>query len=159
MEQLGDRGGGAPRLGCYTYSRTQERMRYQTSFGRDGPALGEGRSYRMQGPYRETPSVRRSPASPRGTGASGPHQGAPTPPRRSRQPRPQRSLGPAMMGMVQFTCSLLSWDSNPPPELPASVEIPGPGVADAHPPGHPSNHHVLPSATTGGGQVSSELWC
>lgn len=112
----------------------------------------------MQGPYRERPSVRRSPALPRGTGASGPHQGAPTLPRRSRQPRPQRSLGPATMGMVQFTCSLLSWDFNPPPGLPNSVEIPGPGVADAHPPGHLSDHHVLPS-TTGGGQVSSELWC
>ena len=157
---MGTEVGGAPGLGCYTYSRTQERMQYpQTSFGRDGPALGEGRSCRVQGPYRETPSVRRSPASPHSTGASGPHQGAPTPPRRSRQPRPQRSLGPAMMGMVQFTCSLLSWDSNPPSALPTSVEIPSPGAADVCPPGHPSNHHVLLSATTGGGHVSPELWC
>lgn len=48
-------------------------------------------------PYPERLSVQSSPASHRSTGVSEPHQEEPTPPRRSTQPRPQRSHCPAMM--------------------------------------------------------------
>ena len=51
-----------------------------------------------RGPYPVRPSVQSSPASLRGTGASEPHQGAPTPPGRRTRTRPQRSHSPATMG-------------------------------------------------------------
>ena len=132
-QQLGDRRGTVPSPGFHSQHLLQDT-------GKDAvpmDQLWEGQtcpwrrgraelrlSCGVQGTYPERPSVRSSPASHCGTGVSGLHQGAPTPPVRSRQPHPQMSLGPAKMGMVQFMCSLLSQDSKHLPKYPPSSQAP-----------------------------------
>lgn len=74
--------------------------------------------------------VQSSPASHRGTGISESHQGDPIPPRRSTQPRLQRSHYPAVMGTDETTVSLRRTMIPNPHIYPKLFKVPGPGATD-----------------------------